>query len=306
MQKPYIDVFYLSYTGIIQTKKFTKLRNYEKENNKIKDSSNQKNDLCDENSKNSENLQKANEENIRKYHLNKSKVRKRAIAFSRLPKSRKNFFFYTISFPTQLSDNHCFEVFNICMTRLRKDRTINDYLYVTERQKNSTLHFHILTNDWFSVRKMNNYVRSSLIFKLNRKEFEYDRAKIENYNGVDIAKNRTSKKVTNFAKQKNNRLIINYLTKYITKNNIEFYRLPFHSSHSISNLTSSVRVDQYEAKYIFSQFDSTNSNPKTIHGDFFSWYGFSNEVSEKAFESIDIENSNRYYLKQNIKLHLQN
>jgi hypothetical protein len=31
MQKPYTDIFYLSYTGIIQTKKFNKLRNYEKE-----------------------------------------------------------------------------------------------------------------------------------------------------------------------------------------------------------------------------------------------------------------------------------
>jgi hypothetical protein len=306
MQKPYIDVFYLSYTGIIQTKKFNKIKDYEKKNNKIKDSQNKDVQSSSKIEENYNNEKMAQTFNKKCYKLNKSKVRKRAIAFSRLPKSRKNFFFYTISFPSKLSDNHCFEVFNICMTRLRKDKTINDYMYVTERQKNGTLHFHILTNDWFSVRKMNSFVRSSLIFKLNRKEFEYDRTKIENYNGVDIAKNRTSKKVTNFAKQKDNRLIINYLTKYITKNNIEFFRLPFHSSHTISNLTSSVRIDEYEAQYIFSEFDSTNHSPKHIKGNFFDWYGFSNEVSDQAFELIDNENILKYNLKQNSKIQLQN
>lgn len=306
MQKPYIDIFYLSYTGIIQCKKFNKLKSRSNENdNKQRKSENST--LPNSNSSYFTSSPNSNETDRKKtYKLNKSKVRKRAIAFSRLPKSRKNFFFYTISFPSQLSDNHCFEVFNICMTRLRKDKTINDYLYVTERQKNCTLHFHILTNDWFSVRKMNSYVKSSLIFKLNRKEFEYDRTKIENYNGVDIAKNRTSKKVTNFAKQKDNKLIINYLTKYITKNNIEFYRLPFHSSHSISNLSSTVSINEYDAKYIFSEFDSTNLSPKHIQGNFFDWYGFSNEVKQEAFEPIDNQNIIRYNQKQDAKLHLQN
>lgn len=302
MQKPYIDVFYLSYTGIIQTKKFNKLRNYEKE----KEQKTKKELVNTSKSSNSstqyQNDYKISEVPIRHYKINKTKVRKRAIAFSRLPKSKKNFFFYTISFPKNLPDNKCFDVFNICMTRLRKESLINDYLYVTERQKNSTLHFHILTNDWFSVRKMNSYVKSSLIYKLNRKEFNYDRDKIENYNGVDIAKNRTSRKVINFAKQKDKKLIINYLTKYITKNDTEFYRLPFHSSHSISNLTSTAKIDSYEAQYIFTQFDSTNKEPKHIKGEFFDWYGFSNSVLEEAFELIDNENIVRYNQKQSTNL----
>lgn len=290
MNKPYTDVFYLSYTGIIQSKKFNQRIKNDNEDKKTTKKNHKISSADKTNTKNSGNDQNTSVHCEKHYKLNKSKVRARAIAFSRLKKSQKNFFFYTISFPSQLPDNQCFEVFNIALTRLRKEEMIQDYLWITERQKNGTLHFHILTNDLFSVQALNKFVRKSLINKCLRKEFSYDLDVLKKYNGVDIAKNRMSGKVKNFAKEKCKQLIISYLTKYITKNDIEFYRLPFHSSHSIAGLRKSVQVSDYEALMIFREYDSTNTHPKKIHNDWYTWFGFSNSVKEEAFEILDMYN----------------
>jgi len=298
MNKPYKEVFWLSYQGIMIVKQFNK-RKKSNENSTNKDKISQ----CQDNSGVHETSSVSNDSNgIRKhrirYRVNKSKVRKRAIAFSRLKKSRKNFYFYTITFPSQLPDNQCFECLNIALTRLRKEKYIQDYLWVTERQKNGTLHFHMLTNDYFSVRTLNNFVKASLIYKLNRKEFSYDRTKIENYNGVDIMKNRTTGKVINLAKQKDNKLIISYITKYITKNEGEFSRLPFHSSHTISKLTNKYLIDQYEAQIIWDNHQAHNQNPKKWETEYCTIVFFSNNVDEEIFTKIDELNEALYNIRQ--------
>lgn len=298
MQKPYKEVFWLSYNGIMIIKQFNKKsKNYEDSDYKTKKKKRAGKSKISETER-LEGIYTESNQYRGGYRVNKSKVRKRAIAFSRLQKSRKNFYFYTITFPAQLPDNLCFDCLNIALTRLRKDKMIEDYLWITERQKNTTLHFHLLTNDLFKVQVLNNFIKSSLIFKHNRKEFEYDRQKIENYNGVDIAKNRTTKKVINLALQKDNRLIISYLTKYITKNNAQFERLPFHSSHSISKLTHKYLIDQYEAQMIWDNHQATNQNPKVFKIDFCTLIFFSNDVNQEVFEPIDRINEHLYVLRK--------
>lgn len=294
MTKPYSYIYYLTYNGILQCKKFTKLRNYETEKEKRNE---QKPNIASQSSDNSMEFQSEAENRTgisRVYKLNKSKVRGRAIAFTRLKKSKKNLYFYTISFPEHLPDNQCFEVFNICLTRLRKEKMIEDYLWITERQKNGTLHFHILTNDLFSVYQMNKFVRKSLINKCLRKEFVYNLEVLKKYNGVDIAKNRTTKKVINLAKQKDNKLIVSYLTKYITKNNELFTRLPFHSSHSISKLTNKYLIDAYESEMIWQQYQQQNLNPKKFESDFVNLYFFSNDIDQNIFKDLDLLNESIY------------
>jgi hypothetical protein len=294
MQKPYTYAYLLSYNGIIQYKKFTKLRDYEAEKQK-REASRQAKANKMENIKIVENkISEVNKKVEARYSLNKSKVRARAIAFSRLPKSRKNFYFFTISFPSQLPDNQCFKVLNTTLTRLRKDDLIKDYLWITERQKNSTLHYHILTNDIIQVKTFNSYVRASLKTIVRKREFSYDYSIIENYNGVDIAKNRKTKRVINFATQKDNRLIISYLTKYITKNTEQFTRLPFHSSHSISKLTNKVLIDEYTSEQIWQKYQQQNINPKTFLSDFCNVYFFSQDIDSEVFEIIDKRNIELY------------
>jgi hypothetical protein len=141
-------------------------------------------------------------------------------------------------------------------------------------------------------------VRASLEGFLKRKEFEYDRQKIKNYNGVDIAKNRKSGRVINLAKQKDNRLVISYLTKYVTKNNELFERLPFHSSHSISNLTHKFLIDSYEADIIWQKYQQQNLNPKTFKTEFFTLIFFDNNINQEVFRDLDTENEVLFWLNK--------
>lgn len=298
MSKPFVYAYQLSYNGIIQYKKFNKRpknEEYEKENKNNKEKINEK---LKNNKENSSKNNTNNTEIEGKYKLNKSKVRARITAFSRLPKSRKQLYFYTISFPSQLPDNQCFKVLNIALTRLRKEGKINDYLWITERQKNKTLHFHLLTNDYFSVRELNDYVKASLKTKVRNKEFEYDFSIIQKYNGVDIAKNRTSRKITNLATQKDKRLIISYLTKYISKNDELFTKLPFHSSHSISKLKSKVQIDEYESRQLWQLYQENNPSPRFFSNDIFTIWFFNLDISEDIFIPIDKQNEILYRPRQ--------
>lgn len=301
MCKPYVYAYQLSYNGIIQYKQFQKKRKNEESeqerNNRILSTKN--------NSTNRKHRDLQNETDSKqkkgKYKLNKSKTRARVTAFSRLPKSRKNFYFYTISFPNQLPDNQCFDCLNIALTRLRKDAKIQDYLWITERQKNNTLHFHLLTNDVFSVIELNSYVKASLKTKVRNKEFDYNFEVIQKYNGVDIAKNRTSRKVINLATQKDKKQIISYLTKYISKNNELFTKLPFHSSHSISKLTSKVKIDEYESLQLWDLYQKNNPNPRNYKNDIFCISFFSTDINDEIFTPIDRINEILYRPRQSSK-----
>ena len=162
------------------------------------------------------------------YRLNKNKVREKCAAFFGLKQSRKFLAFYTISFPEHLPDDVCMKVFNTFLTRCRQNKGLRSYLWVAERQllraENGTLHFHLLTNNYMWIRIVNYYMAKAIenqIKKMNL-DVNFDVAK---YNGVDV------KNVNN-----NRKALNQYLTKYISKNEIVFYRLPYHSSRDISEL----------------------------------------------------------------------
>lgn len=58
---------------------------------------------------------------------------------------------------------------------------------------------------------------------------------LEKYNGVDV------KKVG-----QNKNCLISYLAKYVTKNEVEFYSLPWHCSRDVSRLFTSINYDEEE------------------------------------------------------------
>jgi hypothetical protein len=89
-------------------------------------------------------------------------------------------------------------------------------------------------------------MRACLFTSIDNKEISYSRTDAKNYNGVDIAKNRKTRKVTNFAQKKSTKTLVNYLTKYITKNNGKFTHLAWHSSRDYSNLITSIRLTEKE------------------------------------------------------------
>lgn len=199
------------------------------------------------------------------YTLNKSKVRKKISAFFLLDSSKKFCAFYTISFPLHLSDNLAYKVFNTWLTRCRKVFNLQSYLWVAERQKNGTIHFHMLTNTFMQISEVNRFMSVALSNLLNKQAFSYDIEAISNYNGVDVddlfhpkPRDAQGKRIKETREQRRERLrkplnikqaqkcLSYYITKYVTKNDVTFNRLPWHCSRDISALFTSELVNEDE------------------------------------------------------------
>lgn len=221
------------------------------------------------------------------YRLNKSKVRKRCFAFSRLKKSSKFFAFYTITFPVGLSDQSCYKYFNLWLTRCRKTAGLNSYLWVAGRQKNKTIHFHLLTNDYMGIKEVNGYMSKALT---NGKKKETEEAlnniDPEKYNGIDV------KKVGNTREK-----IVGYLSKYITKNDIEFYRLPWHCSRDVSRLFTSTNFQEEDSDRYFDQLPESSANYNIHESEYLNTGGFKFIPDTTVFEDIDSANEVVYSVK---------
>jgi hypothetical protein len=210
------------------------------------------------------------------YKLNKSKVRKRCHALSRLEKSKKFLAFYTITFPEGLTDIDCYKLFNLWLTRCRKTSGLNTYLWVAERQKNGTIHFHLLTNDFMKIGIVNLYMAKALTNKKKNGHNLLASVDTEKYNGIDVKKVGRKKKT-----------IIGYLTKYITKNNIEFYRLPWHCSHDVSRLFTALHFEKEDSKK-YSQKLPQDKGKYSIHeSDFCKVAAFKFIPDDELFRDLD-------------------
>lgn len=180
------------------------------------------------------------------YKINKKEVSHRIRNFVNQMPGEKQLYFWTVTFPEGTSDDTAFILLNKWLTRLRKENMLRSYLWITERQKNETIHFHIAVHQRICVKKANKFMRACLFTSIDNNEIKYSRQDALKYNGVDIAKNRKTRRVTNFAKHKNEKNLISYLTKYVTKNDAEFYHLAWHGSRDYSNLIISVRMTSRE------------------------------------------------------------
>lgn len=221
------------------------------------------------------------------YRLNKTKVRKRCFAFSRLKKSAKFFAFYTITFPSGLSDQSCYKFFNLWLTRCRKTGGLNSYLWVAERQKNKTIHFHLLTNDYMEIKEVNGYMAKALSNGQKKESEETLKSfESEKYNGIDV------KKVGNTREK-----LVGYISKYITKNEIEFYRLPWHCSRDVSRLFTTVNFDEKDSDQYFDLLPESMEEYNIHYSEYLNTGGFRFIPDTKVFEDIDSANEAVYSAK---------
>ncbi len=183
------------------------------------------------------------------YKLNKKKVREKCSAFFGLRQSKKFLAFYSISFSQNFPDEFAYKCFNTVKTRLREECGLKSYLWVAERQKNGTIHFHMLTNTFMYVRKVNYFMARAINTQIRS---EKNKGKInvnfdiKKYNGVDVRHVNNNRKALNC-----------YLTKYVSKNTISFFKLPYHSSHDISELfTAETFVNENDCNSLFHQLDN--------------------------------------------------
>jgi hypothetical protein len=210
------------------------------------------------------------------YRLNKRKIKKKCFALSRLEKSKKFLAFYSISFPVGLSDDNCYKVFNIWLTRCRKDGGLNSYLWVAERQKNKTIHFHLLTNDHMLIRIVNGFMAIALS-TVKRKGVEaLQCVNPDKYNGIDVKRVKGSRKS-----------LLSYLVKYISKNEIEFYRLPWHCSRDVSRLFTSMNFEDEDDDKVYDHLPEDPEQYHTTYDTYFTIQGFKFTPEEIIFNELD-------------------
>lgn len=205
------------------------------------------------------------------YSVNASKVRDKVIAYSLLNKSLSFLAFFSISFPVNIPDNIAYKIFNIWLTRLRRDKGLKSYIWVTERQGNGTLHYHMLTNDYMNVRELNKYMAISIDNYVHKGECSWGNSSINKYNGVDVV-SITSR--YGRCKYKSKQAVINkvieYLTKYMTKDVIETNHRIWHCSRLVSALFISIDIDNVHVEELM-QLPYVISNSKIlISSEFFS------------------------------------
>jgi hypothetical protein len=184
------------------------------------------------------------------YKLNKKKIRNRIQVYVDLMRRSKKWktkelFFWTITFPEKTPDDICYRLLNTWLTSCRQKNILHSYFWVSERQKNSTIHFHLLIPHRMNAKYANQIMMTSICTMIRKGLLKGSIAAAKRYNGVDIAKTRKkgSNKgpVINFLEKKRTKLLAWYLSKYVSKNNTEMNRLcwncstdwsiPFHSVH---------------------------------------------------------------------------
>jgi hypothetical protein len=206
------------------------------------------------------------------YSINKPEIRQRIFAMitSQRP-DRRELYFWTVTFPVQTKDEIIYQLYNTWLTTLRQKKWLKDYLWVAERQLNGTLHFHICIPHKLSVVAANRAMAGILANASRKGLIDYSVYQCKRYNGVDIAKNRKEKKVTNFALgKKGKRALTTYITKYITKNNGSFSHLAWHNSRGFSQLFTGVT-------FTFDEFQAFNLVPfvrrySAIKNEYFTFY----------------------------------
>lgn len=125
---------------------------------------------------------------------------------------------------------------------------------------------------------------------INANEINYSRTEAIKYNGVDIAKNRKTRRVTNFAQSKNRRKLTSYITKYITKNNSEFTHLAWHCSRDYSNLIIGIRFSENEYDQI--SIRAALDTEITYSNEWFTFIKWKGEPPEKLKEYLAFANQN--------------
>lgn len=183
------------------------------------------------------------------YVVNKKEIIHRVRGYINQQKGEKLLYFWTVTFPVLTSDNTAYILLNKWLTRLRQESLLKEYLWIAERQQNKTIHFHLVINNRMCIKKANRFMRACIMYSIDKKEIPWSRDKAKNYNGVDIAKDRKTRRVINFAKEHKQKALSNYLTKYITKNDEKFDHLAWHSSRGYSNLVIAVRFTNKEVMH---------------------------------------------------------
>lgn len=219
----------------------------------------------------------------------------------------------TISFPTCVSDDQGYQYLNTWLTRAGDEIHLKNYLWVAERQpQTGTIHFHVLVPQYLNITKANRIMQVILCTQIKKGKLAWHRSAAKRYNGVDIAKNRTTKKVTNFGKPGARKALVAYIVKYFAKGKKNeakkgFSHYAWHNSRGFSSMMTSITLTELEGKFLGIR-NLINMN-RTFCGEFFTWIpwkesppGFFTEALRSVNRAILNKGSTATMLKMNYSL----
>lgn len=230
------------------------------------------------------------EKEIKNYKLKKSKIRNKILNFFSLNASKKFCAFYTITFPVNIDDNLAYQLLNTWLTRCRKSENLKSYLWVAERQKNGTLHFHLITNNYMRIRIVNAFMRESLQTQFDKGNLQCSQYIINQYNGVDVdnlyyPKKRKDNKKRLSGNEAKDKLSF-YLTKYVTKNDTLSQRLPWHCSRDISALFISINYTYISTHEIATLITDNPEAVLSFHDEYISFHYFLFRPDESYYADL--------------------
>jgi hypothetical protein len=155
---------------------------------------------------------------IREYSINKYQVRHRISQQLQQQKGYRRLYLITVTFPLKIPDDIAYKLLNNWLTTLRTAGLLHNYIWIAERQKNGTIHYHIAIPHYINIKEANKKLQVSITNEVRKGHINWSISASKKYNGVDISKDRNNKKVTNFGEKKKTKSLSGYLTKYITKN----------------------------------------------------------------------------------------
>lgn len=180
----------------------------------------------------------------------------------------------TVSFPPAVSDQAAAQALNTWFTALREKerRVLKNYLWVAERQKIGTIHYHILITSRVNIVYVNRAMKIVLCNMVRDGIINYPLPAMKRYNGVDLAKDRKTRVVTNFCDPKSRKALTGYITKYVTKNNTTFPTAAWGCSRAFSALFTGITCTYSEfQKMQFSEYCYCEPVIKNLWFEFYPW-----------------------------------
>lgn len=243
------------------------------------------------------------------YKINKTKVRKRLTALCRLKRSKAFLAFYSISFPVKTDDKVIYQIFNKWLTNCRTRYGLTTYVWVVERQKNGTLHFHLLTNNRMDIQTINKAMANSIETTVNQGLAEWGSSSRTLYNGVDVdcvqkPKQRQHETREQYRKRmgaykrssiyERIKWATLYMTKYMTKNDDVFKHMPSHCSRDISQLFTSIILSDSDAQPYLIELSDDPDKYDIYNNDRLTFYVFKDIQPEKVYSMLDKLNNILY------------
>jgi hypothetical protein len=217
----------------------------------------------------------------RTYRIAKQVVRNRIRAMvnmlqrSRDRMGKPKLYFWTVTFPEGTPDAVCYRLHNIWLTSLRQLGLLKSYLWIAERQKNGTIHYHLAIPHYLHHLRANAVMRQALLdLESKGANPKWDRLALYKYNGVHIAKNKDTKREVNFASTKKERSLSRYLTKYLTKNDAELPHFAWHCSRDWSGLILGVTCTRTELGKFVTRRMLDLESLSTEYCEFYRWKNY--------------------------------